>query len=76
MAGAEFGVEPASKALALLVLRNSPQKRHLIARDWMASAQKGHCFVFGWSNVTISIKIYIGNMPRISLNIIFAGSGQ
>ncbi len=53
--GCESDIGSACKALALLVLRNSLQNRHLIARAWMVSAQKGHCLVCGGLNVTVSI---------------------
>lgn len=57
----EFG--SARNALALLELRNSLQKRHLIAAAWMVSAQNGHCFVCGGLNVVVSIQ-YISEVCR------------
>lgn len=41
LSGLTFDIGPACKVLALLVLRNSLQKRHLMAAAWMVSAQKG-----------------------------------
>jgi len=52
---AGFGVGLVCKFLALLVLRNSPQNRHLTAWARIFSAQKGQSLVFGGLNVVIFI---------------------